>query len=146
MIHSHPKTALEAKFSLEFCVAVALIDSRVSLKQFTNEKVNDSVVQELMKKIKYVHPSEMGAGLVDPRGKLVVKLRDGKIYSRQVDIARGNPKNPLSRNELIHKYRGCVRPSLSPEQTNKSLDLLLNLESIRDIAELMDIFTFKARM
>ena len=146
LIHSHPKTALEGKFSLEFCTAVALIDGGVSLKQFANEKVKDSVVQELIKKIKYVHPSEMGAGLIDLGGELVVKLRNGKIYSRKVDIAKGNPENPLSSDELIHKYRDCAGLSLSPEDTNKSLDLLLNLESIRDIAELMDIFTFKARL
>ena len=100
----------------------------------------------VIKKIKYVHPPEMGSGLVDPGGELVVKLRDGRIYSRKIDMAKGNPQNPLSRDELIHKYKDCVRLSLSSEDTNKSLDLLLNLESIRDIAELMDIFTFKTRL
>ncbi len=146
LIHSHPKTALESKFSLEFCTAIALIDNEVSLKQFTNEKVKDSAVQELMQKVKYVHPSEMGSGLADLRGELAVKLRNGKVYSRKVDVAKGQPKNPLSRDELIHKYRDCVHLSLSPEGTNKSLDLLLNLESIGDIAKVMDIFTFTARL
>ena len=142
LIHSHPRTALEGKFSLEFCVSVALIDNEVSLKQFCDERVGDSVVQALMKKVKYVHPPEMGSGLLDLGGKLVIKLRDGKIYSKKVAIAKGNPKNPLSRVELIHKYRDCVRLSLSAEDTDKSLDLLLNLESVGDIADLMDIFTF----
>ena len=146
LIYSYPKTALEGKFSLEFCVAIALIDGEASLKQFTDEKVKNSTVQELIKKIKYVHPPEMGSGLVDLGGELVVKLRDGRIYSRKVDMAKGNPQNPLSRDELIHKYRDCVRLSLSPEDTNKSLDLLLNLESIRDIAELMDIFALSGSL
>ena len=116
LIHSHPKTALEGKFSLEFCVAIALVDGEVSLKQFTDDKVKGSAVQELMKKIKYVHPPEMGTELVNLRGKLVVKLKSGKIYSRRVDIARGDPRNPLSRDELINKYRDCVRLSLSAEE------------------------------
>jgi len=145
LIHSHPKTAAEGKFSLEFCVAIALIDNEVTLKHFTDEKVRGSEVQGLMKKVKYVHPPEMGSGLVDLRGKLVVKLESGEIYSRKVDVAKGDPRNPLSTDELINKYRDCVRPFLSAEDTDKSLDLLLNLESNRDIAELMDIFTFKAR-
>lgn len=75
LIYSHPKTALEGKFSLEFCVAITLIDGEVSLKQFTDEKVKDSAVQQLMEKIKYVHPPEMGAGLVDLKGELVVRLQ-----------------------------------------------------------------------
>ncbi|MFC1989565.1 MmgE/PrpD family protein [Chloroflexota bacterium] len=145
LIYSHPATDLEGKFSLEFCTAVALVDGSVSLNQFTNEKVKDPAVQELMKRVKYAHPSELGAGLTYMGGKLLVKLRDGKIYSRQVDAAKGNPENPLNMDELINKYRDCVRTSLSTEDANKSLDLLLHLESIRDISELMDIFTFKAR-
>ena len=141
LIHSQPKTALEGKFSLEFCTAIALIDGRVSLKQFTDEKVNDSVVQELMKKIKYVHPPEMGSGLINLGGELVVKLKNSAIYSQKIDVAKGSPQNPLSQDELISKYRDCVRPSLSEEATNKSLELLLNPELIKDIAELTDIFT-----
>ena len=66
-------------------------------------------------------------------------------YSRQVDVAKGDPRNPLSTDELINKYQDCVRLFLSDEDTDKSLDLLLKLESARDIAELMNIFTFKAR-
>ena len=146
LIHSHPKTALEGKFSLEFCTAVAFIDGRASLKQFVNEKVQDSAVQELMNKIKYVHPPEMGTGLVNLGGELIVKLRNGKIYSRRVDRAKGNPENPLSTDELIHKYRDCVDIFLSAEDTDKALGLLLNLESVKDIAELMGIFTFKSRL
>ncbi|MFC1940729.1 MmgE/PrpD family protein [Chloroflexota bacterium] len=145
LIYSHPVTGLEGKFSLEFCTAVALVDGSVSLKQFTDDKVKEPAVQELMKKVKYAHPSDFGAGLTYMGGKLVVKLRDGKTFSRKVDAAKGNPGNPLSMDELINKYRDCVCLSLSTEDTDKSLDLLLHLESVRDISEIMDVFTFKAR-
>jgi len=145
LIHSHPATALESKFSLEFCVAIALIDGEVCLKQFSGEKVKDSAVQELMKKIKYVHPPEMGSGLVDLKGEVVVRLQNGELYSRKVDVARGDPRNPLNKEELNNKYRDCVRLSLSPEDINKSLDLISHLESVNDIAELMDILTLKSK-
>jgi len=144
LIHSRPRTALEGKFSLEFCTAVALIDGEASLNQFIDEKVADSAVQELVKKVKYVHPPEMKSGLTSLGGELVIKLRDGGVYSRKVDVARGNPGNPLTQDELINKYKDCVRLFLSPEDTEKSLEMLLNLESIADVAELMDILTFKA--
>jgi 2-methylcitrate dehydratase PrpD len=140
LIYSSPKTALEGKFSLEFCTAISLIDGEASLKQFTDDKVRDPVVRELMEKVNYVHPPEMGSGLTDFRGELVIKLLNGEVYSQKVDTARGNPKNPLSQQELIDKYKDCARLSLSPEDTDKSLDLLLNLEAVTDIADLMDIF------
>jgi 2-methylcitrate dehydratase PrpD len=112
----------------------------LSLKQFTDEKVRDLTVQGVMKKVKYVHPPEMGSGFTNLRGELVVKLRNGEVHSRRVDVARGNPGNPLGQDELINKYKDCVRLSLSPEDTRKSLDLFLNLEEVRDIVELMGIF------
>jgi hypothetical protein len=48
--------------------SVALIFGEVFLKQFSYEKVKDSAVQELMKRVKYVHPPEMGSGLVELKG------------------------------------------------------------------------------
>jgi 2-methylcitrate dehydratase PrpD len=145
LIHSRPKTGLEGKFSLEFCVAISLIDGEATLKQFVDEKVNEAAAQKLIQKIKYAHPPEMGTGLVNLKGKLVLKLRNGQTYSRQVDIARGDPRNPLTRDELIRKYRDCVQLFLSPQDIGKSLDMLLNLEGVKDIAELMEILTFRVK-
>lgn len=144
LIHSRPTTALEGKFSLEFCVAIALTDGEVSLKQFTDERVKDLAVQELIKKIEHVHPPEMGLGLTNRGGELVIKLQNGEVHSRKIDIAKGAPENSLSKEEMDNKYRDCVRLSLSPEDTDKSLRLLSHLESVANIAEIMDIFTFRS--
>ena len=65
--------------------------------------------------------------------------------SRKVDMAKGNPGNPLCMEELNNKYIDCVRSSLSPEDTDKSLDLITRLESMSDITELMDILTFTSK-
>ncbi len=142
LIHHRPVTALEGKFSLEFCVAICFIDGEVSLKQFSDHKVRDSAVQNLMGKVRYVHPPEMGAGLADLKGELLVKLQNGKVFSRKIDIARGNPQNPIDKETLERKYRDCARLALSQEDVNRSLDLISHLDSVNDIAELMDILTF----
>jgi len=145
LIHSRPRTGLEGKFSLEFCVAITLIDGEATLKQFSDDKVRNPAVQALMGKVKYVHPREMGAGLTDLGGEVIVKLQNGKTCSHRVDIARGDPRNPLTEKDLEKKYRDCVRLSLSPEDTDRSLELISHLEAINDIAELMDILTFGSK-
>jgi 2-methylcitrate dehydratase PrpD len=142
--YSQPKTALEGKFSLQFCVATALIDGEVLLRQVSDEKVRDSAVQELIRKIKYVHPPEMGSDLTNPSGEIVVKLKNGKVYSRRINRAKGDPSNPPSKEEMTQKYRDCAGFFLSPEDTSRSLDLISHLNSISDIGELMDILTFKS--
>jgi 2-methylcitrate dehydratase PrpD len=146
LFHSRPKTALEGKFSLEFCVAIAFLDGQATLREFTDEKVKDSAVQEFMKRVKYVHPPEMGVLLIPQevcRGEMVVKLRDGKTYSSKVDVAKGEPQNPLNREEVSSKYWACVCPPLSSRDAEHSINLISGLESVEDITQLMDIFTFK---
>jgi 2-methylcitrate dehydratase PrpD len=142
LIHHHPKTALEGKFSLEFCVAIALLDGEVTLSQFTDERVRDPAVKELMSRVKYAHPTEMGTSLAELSGEVVVKLRNGKIYSCQVDIARGDPRNPLGWDEICSKYRDCVSQALSPSDIKHSIALISDLDSVADVSHLMDIFTF----
>jgi len=145
LIHSHPRTSLEAKFSLQYCVAIALIDGEVLLKQFSEQKVNSSEAQELTGKIDYVHPVELGSGLHDLGGKLVIRLQGGELYSQEVNIARGDPRNPLTQAEVERKYADCVFPYLSPEDRDRSLELITHLDSTTDISELMDILTFGRR-
>ncbi|MFH1381845.1 MAG: MmgE/PrpD family protein [Chloroflexota bacterium] len=142
LIHSRPTTPLEGKFSLEYCVAIALLDNVVSLKQFTVERVNDTAVQALLRKVKYVHPVEFGSGLTNLRGKVVVKLGSGQTCSQEVNKAKGSPENPLTTEAIMSKYRDCARLALSPGNVEKSLELLLSLASVKDIVELTDILTF----
>ncbi|MFC1932719.1 MmgE/PrpD family protein [Chloroflexota bacterium] len=139
LIHSRPTTALEGKFSLEYCVAIALIEGGISLTQFTDDKVRQTVVQGLIKKVKYVHPAEMGSGLENLRGEVAVRLQNGEVHSRRIDMAKGDPRNPLSWNELEKKYRDCVQPFLSAADTERSISLVSHLETVGDISELMDI-------
>ena len=56
LIHSRPRTALEGKFSLEYCIAIAIVDKEVGLKQFTDSKVRDAKIRELISKVRYTHP------------------------------------------------------------------------------------------
>jgi len=140
--YPYPETPLEAKFSLQYCVAIALIDGEVSLQQFSNQKVHSTQVKELAEKVGYIHPPELGEGLDDLGGKLVIRLQDGKSYSQEIRKARGDPSNPPTQDEIKNKYADCVRSFLSSEDRDRSIELIMNLDSAREISELMDILTF----
>jgi 2-methylcitrate dehydratase PrpD len=140
LIHSRPATALEAKFSLEYCMAVALADREVGLAQFTDERVKDPRIRETMEKVRYVHPPEMGSGPADSmRGRVEValKLRTGKELSRPVEVASGDPANPLSAEQLEAKFLDCARLALAPADARRCLDKLANLDSLDSIPDLM---------
>jgi len=136
LIHNHPKTGLEGKFSMQFCVAIALLDGEVGLRQFSDKKVLDEGTQELMRKVEmYPDPQLKGRETV-----VTVKLKDGKEYSYKADEKiKGHPENPLTRQELISKYQNCARLVLPEKEITQSINLVENLEELSDINELTSV-------
>jgi 2-methylcitrate dehydratase PrpD len=144
LIHSRPRTALEGKFSLEYCMAVAIVDKEAGLMQFTDEKVKDTKIQELISKVKYTHPPEMGSTSADSmrgRTEVVVRLKDGTELSRRVEAAKGDPENPLTTNEIESKFLDCAQSVFSRQDSKRLLSKIHTLERLKDISELMDLLS-----
>jgi 2-methylcitrate dehydratase PrpD len=140
MIHHRPKTAEEAKFSMEYCMAVALLDGKAGLEQFKTERVVEPEVQQLCTRVHYVHPPEASGYLNMERypEQVTIKLHDGTVFSHEVFESKGRPGNRLSKAELVAKYRECASEVISGERIDRSLDMLQRLEKVKDIRELMD--------
>jgi len=138
--YHRPGTALEGKFSLEYCMAVALIDRKVALAQFTKERVSDPALQEVVSRVRYAHPPERSGWdhHLGPQ-KVTVKMKDRTLYSSEVSFARGQPQNPLSDEEMSAKYRDCARQALDDASVEQSLELLWKIEEVQDISFIMDL-------
>lgn len=143
LIHSRPRTALEGKFSMEFCLAIALLERKVDLSQFTDRKVQDARVQEMIKKVSfYIRPdlkSIESSG--NPSATVTVVMKDGKKFEKRVDEAKGSPENPLSQNDVKGKYRECARVVQSEKEMEKTIEWVENLESLKDISLLTELLT-----
>jgi len=112
MLRNHaPVTGLEAKFSLEFAVASALVSRKVGLAQLTDKFVGEAPVREAMGKVKIATvgtscPIEPIFALTD---RVVLELHDGrKLDSGEIRFARGNAKLPLKDEELKAKFLDCA--------------------------------------
>ena len=140
LIHHHPKTGLEGKFSLEYCVSVALIDGEVSLDQFTDERALADDIQSLIPKVKYSHPPELEDkfGFHVP-GIVTAKLRNSAEFFSRVESPKGRPENPMSKQEIWAKFERCARLVLSPEKRAEVIKLVSNLEQTPEIGGLMNI-------
>jgi len=133
-----PKTASEAKFSLPYCVAVALIHSKVSLSSFSKEKLKDPNVLELSRKVKVVvDPECINARL--GCAKVTLRTRSGEEYTYHVDVPKGYPKNPLTKPELEAKFKALASLVLSEKQVIEIVGLINSLEKVkvRDLTSLM---------
>jgi len=138
-----PKTETEAKFSMEYCIARAVIDRRLGLEQFTLKKVNDLQVKNFEKRIKFtIHPqlqNEEGFGFTTVN----VLLNNGNKLSETITKPKGTPVTTLSEEELVEKYIECTKSVLSEQNIKKSIDILKNLEKIENIEELISVICNK---
>ncbi len=142
VLHNHqPKTALEGKFSMQFCVAMALLEGAVGLAQFKDEKAGAPRTQELMKKISLqVHPELQTPEAAKSRFTVVtVQMKDGSQLTRRVDRIKGQPDNPLSTGELTAKYTDCAGLVLSGENVRRSAEMIMHLEEAPRVGDLLDL-------
>ena len=143
LIHHQPRTGLEGKFSLEYCVARALLSGEVRLRHFTDEAVTETQIERLIEKMKWVEKYPMPVmgtgGGVGGTKSVKVKLEDGREYGQEVTIAKGMPQNPLTPDEFNTKYRDCASASLGKKGVEKSLSILSNLQTLPNIRELIEI-------
>jgi len=143
LIYSEPKTGFQGKFSLQYVVAAAIVDKKVVLGTFTDEKVRDPDIKEALKKVQVIVHPEWSPGAIYT-APVTIRLKDGRVYTKQVDNPKGSPMASLSREEVVAKYTDCARGVLSAEQIKRSTELVLNLEHLKNVRELMQIVTFGA--
>ncbi len=133
LIHHSPKTGLEAKFSLEYCVARALVADGVRLKHFTSESVAEPRVRGLAEKMIWVEKYPLPV-MGTPEGfgtkSVAVKMKNGKNYTYEVPIAKGMPQNPLSSQEFNAKFRDCAAVYLDNDKVGKCASLLSMLKNL----------------
>jgi 2-methylcitrate dehydratase PrpD len=150
---SEPETPYQAKYSMPYCVAAAVVDHRVTLDTFTSDKMENRGIVEARKKVHLSFPDvPIWPGLADvgPDTEFVgnpvtIRTTDGRSYRARVDIPRGDPALPLTDDELLAKYRDCGRSQLRPNDIERSVNLVLGLETVADIGTLMSTFSSPSR-
>jgi 2-methylcitrate dehydratase PrpD len=135
-----PQTGLEAKFSMQFAMASALLANSVGLRELTDEFVLRPDVQALMRKVRCVTTTEIMADWDQPFApdeSVSVIMADGRRFdSEPVVYPRGSSRNPMSRDELRQKFIDCAQTRLPREQARQLFDQLANLEKAGGLREL----------
>lgn len=109
LIHRHPKTELQAKFSMEFCLAILLIERKARLAQFTDAVVNRPDVKAMIDRIEFGVDEEAEAAGYNTMTTIIrVELKDGRKLDTRAAFGKGSPQNPMSDDELIDKFLDCL--------------------------------------
>lgn len=133
-----PATAIDAKFSIPFTVALALAERGVTLDSFDDASRNDPEVLRLAGLAEYRELPGWGRERA-ASGLLELHLSGGQVLSEQVDDPLGSPARPMSERQLRAKFAQCAaraRCPLSSGQSDEAADQIESLEHIDDIAAL----------
>ncbi len=146
LIHHRPRNELQAKFSMEFCMAILLIERKGGLEQFSDEVVNRPDVQSMLQKVSFgMHPEAEAAGFDKMTTLIEIELNDGTVFKGRADFGKGSPANPMSDAELAEKFRECAAwGGLGRAEANKVLELAWRIEELEHVGELTRLLRKKA--
>ena len=133
-----PQTGLEAKFSMEFAMASALIARRASLAELQDEFVLRPEIQALMPRVaieieEREDPAQPGKAIYD---LVRVETTDGRrLESARITQVRGGPEQPLTSDELWTKFEGCLQVGQARVPARKLFDALMSLDQLARVSQ-----------
>jgi 2-methylcitrate dehydratase PrpD len=132
LVFHDPGTALEAKFSMEYSVARALLRGHLTLADYTDQAVTDPATRALMARVGVaVHPrvrDNLEHGAV-----VRVELADGAVLERVVELAEGKPERWLSTGRLWTKFADAAAGMSSPAAAQELFTALQDLPATPDL-------------
>ena len=139
LVHHRPTSPAQAKFSMEYCLAVAMIDGDCGMDQFSEERVAEGGVRALLERVSTtIDPAIAYRNGVYP-GTVTVRFKDGSSVARHAEEARGHPDLPLNLSELQLKFMSCARRAIPEKQASAAFAMLAELEKLSDIRRLTDL-------
>jgi len=142
LIHSRPRSGLEAKFSGEFSAAAALCEGRVGMATFRDDKTDDPAIAKLMTRVRLVVDPEIPGDMERHMWtRVTVRFQDGREVSIAPRPVPGHPELPLSKDQLREKFMDCARIVLSEDRADTVRQMIEELDACPDLRSLTAILS-----
>jgi 2-methylcitrate dehydratase len=133
-----PRTKETADHSLPYVIAAALVERQVTPAQFAMEKILDPKIREQLRKVEVVADPEIEKVFPALQRVIVnIDTTDGRKFSKQLDYPKGDPRNPLTDQEVGEKFSALAEGVLSPNAQNRVKEAIWKLERVASISDLM---------
>jgi 2-methylcitrate dehydratase len=123
-------------------MAVGLVDGMVTPLQFKEERVLDKSLIPIMDKVRVVANEEFEA--LFPKfqpSRVTITTNDGKEHSTRVDVPKGDPRDPMTEEEIAVKFTALGGDVIGKEQCKKLQKLIMSLETVDKLDELFESTT-----
>ncbi|MEW5795967.1 MAG: MmgE/PrpD family protein [Candidatus Zixiibacteriota bacterium] len=126
-----PESRETADHSLPYCLAAAIVDRQISTASFSEEKLKDPRIWAVIDKIKGEASMEFEKMFPAKQpSKVVVRTEDGREYSAYLEYPKGDPREPMTEEDLDIKFAGLAEKLLSAERRQNVKDTIFNCEKL----------------
>ncbi|WP_025140635.1 MmgE/PrpD family protein [Achromobacter sp. DH1f] len=132
----NPQTPTEARFSVYCCIAMALAGYQLGPDDFSQATLQDPRVREILPTIQI----ELNDDIPYREAHLTVTTEDGSVYHGDISARKGDPENPLSWNELEHKFLSLTEPLYGAVVSRKLAQLASQVDeegAVREVLQLL---------
>jgi 2-methylcitrate dehydratase PrpD len=142
LIHNQPTDAMQARFSMPFCLAALLIEGRAGVTEFTDAVVNRPDIKDMIRRIDYDAYNTVEPGYSNVTSFMEVVLTDGTIHSGRADFARGSTQAPMSYDDVALKFEGSAAVSDWPiHKVEEIIDKVATIEQLDNVGTLIGLLT-----
>ena len=137
-----PDSKETADHSLPYCMAAGLVDGMVTPLQFKEERVRDKALIPIMDKVKVVANEEFEA--LFPKfqpSRVTITTNDGKSHSTRVDVPKGDPRDPMTEDEIAVKFTALGGDVIGKDQCKKLQKFIMSMETADKLDELFELTT-----
>lgn len=140
--YERPATPLQGKFSLQYCLALALLQPQITLDDFEGSHIADPHLLNLMEKIEVVTDDSIAEGAYfrkDFRWDIIVEVEtvSGDVLVKRVEYAQGDPHLTAAPGIMEEKFINCTRRVINAPQAREVIMLIQRLETLDNITSLM---------
>lgn len=126
-----PESRETADHSLPYCLAVAIVDKKVTTESFSDVKLNDKRVFEVIDKIKGEPSIEFEKMFPAKQpSKVVIKTKDGREFSEYLEFPKGDPREPMTIEDLENKFNALSHELLTAERQKEIKEMIFNCEDL----------------
>ena len=133
-----PKTGLDGKFSVQYCTAVALLDGKVGVESFSDERRFAPDVEALLARTHVNLRKDIPSDISTTYTVVRVRTEDGRAFEARCDVPSGFPGVPLSREERVAKFYDCIGETLPAAASERLLSDIERLEDLPGVASIME--------
>jgi 2-methylcitrate dehydratase PrpD len=140
-----PEGVVDAQFSIPFTVAATLVNRRLSLEEFTDAALRSERILSVASRVSPIFDRTLDDWPANVKPQIVeIETNDRHVFTIRVDYPKGNPRNPITSDELVDSFRDMANYSARPldrAKIDETVEAIFGLEKAEDVSIVARLLT-----